>query len=142
VRVINVAGREIFAPVSLDVRREPSGTLTLQSREPLHGVPDSLIEILRHWSTVRPNATFLAERCAKHWRTRTYREVWQRSQYLASRLLAAGCSAERPLMILAPNSIEHAEVALAAMRAGVPACPVSVAYASSVTGYARLRYVA
>jgi feruloyl-CoA synthase len=132
----------MFAPVSLDVRREASGALTLQSREPLRAVPGSLIEQLRKWSHIRPNATFLAERSAQHWRIRTYGEVWKHTQFLASKLLVAGCSAERPLMILAPNSIEHAEVSLAAMRVGVPACPVSVAYASSLTDYARLRHVA
>jgi len=142
VHAIDVGHREMFAPVSLDVRRETSGTLTLQSREPLRAVPGSLIELLNRWSKLRPTATFLAERSAKDWRTRSYRDVWQRSQYLASKLLAAGYSAERPLMILAPNSIEHAELSLAAMSIGVPVCPVSVAYASSVTDYARLRHVA
>lgn len=132
----------MFAPVSLEVRRETSGALTLQSGEPLRDVAGSLIEPLRKWARLRPDATFLAERSGKDWRARTYAQVWRRTQHLASKLLAAGCSAERPLMILAPNSIDHAEVALAAMRVGVPACPVSVAYASSGTDHSRLRHVA
>ena len=47
---------------------------------------------------------------------------------MASWILAQGLSAQRPLVILSDNSIDHALFALAAMHAGVPAAAISPAY--------------
>jgi feruloyl-CoA synthase len=56
-------------------------------------------------------------------------------------LLARGLSAERPLLILSGNSIDHAFVAFGALYAGVPFCPVSPAYSLISRDYGKLSYL-
>ena len=46
----------------------------------------------------------------------------------AAWILAQGLSAERPLVILSDNSVEHALFALAAQHVGVPSASISPAY--------------
>ncbi len=132
--------QELFAPVDIEARFQ-DGEWWLRSRIPLPAAAGTLGELLKGWAQRTPTATFLGERVGGQWRYRTYGEVWERTAALGSRLLAAGCNPERPVMILAPNSIAHAEIALAAMRVGVPACPVSMAYAAASGDFARLRHV-
>ncbi|MGC2181256.1 MAG: feruloyl-CoA synthase, partial [Bradyrhizobium sp.] len=63
------------------------------------------------------------------------------SRHIASSLLARGLSAERPIVILSGNSIDHALVAFGAMLAGVPFCPVSPAYSLISKDYGKLVYL-
>lgn len=60
---------------------------------------------------------------------------------LGKALLERGLSAERPLLILSGNEIEHALLALAAHHVGVPYAPVSPAYSLVSQDFGRLRYV-
>lgn len=133
--------QDFFGSVDVEMH-VVGGEILLRNRTDLPDHPGTLIQILKSWAARKPDAVFLGERVADQWRLRTFGQLWARTAELGRRLLAAGCSAERPVMILAPNSIAHAEVALAAMRVGVPACPVSMAYATSSGDFERLRHVA
>jgi feruloyl-CoA synthase len=130
-----------FAPISIDTERRTDGVLLLRNNVTLPDYPATLIDRLRHWATNRPGVTFLAERVDGRWRSCSYGDFWERITARAARILAVGCSAERPLMILSPNSIEHAALAFGAMRVGVPVAPISLAYASA-PDFRRLREVA
>jgi len=132
----------LFAEPSLEILPDALDALLVRSRTALGDYPPTLIASLRRWAQEKPNDEFLAERVGGTWRYRSYGEVWRRSEQLARRILAAGCTPEQPVMILAPNSIAHAEIALGAMRAGVPACPISVSYGAPSKEYARLGHVA
>ena len=67
----------------------------------------------------------MAERDAgRGWRELTYAELLAASRHIASALLARGLSADRPIVILSGNSIDHALVAFGALYAGIPFCPV------------------
>ena len=136
------AGQTMFAMPDIDVRRSKDGSITLSNKLPLGNYPETLVASLRRWSLERPDSMFLAERNEGAWRGITYAEMWHRTRILGSRLLGAGCSLERPILILAPNSISHAELVLAAMRVGIPAAPVSTAFAVESGDLARLRYAA
>jgi feruloyl-CoA synthase len=142
---VPIPGR--FAPVSINVRHAPDGAVTLSNRLPLGPYPDTLIDVLRFWATRRPAAPFLAERrpgaagTGGVWSFISFAEMWARTEVIAARLLGVGCGPERPVLILAPNSIAHAEVMLAAMRAGIPCAPVSTAFALMSGDLARLRHV-
>ncbi len=57
----------------------------------------------------------------------------------ASWILAQGMSAERPLVILSDNSIDHALFALAAMHVGVPVAAVSPAYSLMSKDFDKLK---
>ena len=52
-----------------------------------------------------------------------------------------GLSADRPVVILSGNSIDHALIAFGALYAGVPFCPVSPAYSLISRDYAKLSYL-
>ena len=56
-------------------------------------------------------------------------------------LLARGLSAERPIVILSGNSIDHALIAFGALYAGIPFCPVSPAYSLVSKDYGKLAYL-
>ena len=62
------------------------------------------------------------------WTTLTYRDALRQVRSVAAWILAQGLSAERPLVILSDNSIDHALLALASMHVGVPAAAISPAY--------------
>jgi feruloyl-CoA synthase len=56
-------------------------------------------------------------------------------------LLARGLSAEKPVMILSGNSIDHALVAFGALYAGIPYCPVSPPYSLVSKDFGKLDYI-
>jgi len=131
----------MFAPSLIDVRRTGDGSVVLSNRLELGPYPETLTASLRRRAEERPGALFLAEREGAGWRGITYGEMWRRTDDLGARLLGAGCSPDRPVLILAPNSIAHAEIMLAAIRVGVPIAPISTAFALASADLERLRYV-
>ena len=85
---------------------------------------------------------FLAQRDAQdQWRTLSYAQTLDQVKRIAASLLRRGLSAERPIVILSGNSIEHALLALAAMYAGIPYAPVSPAYSLMSGDFGKLRMI-
>jgi feruloyl-CoA synthase len=118
-----------LGPYAGAAEQRADGCWILRSLEPLGAYPERFTEYLSRWANERPNAVFLAQRDVHGaWRTLAYLAAYQRIQRIASALLHRGLSAERPLMILSGNSIEHALLTLAAMHVGVPVAPISPAY--------------
>src|SRR6266481_2249440 len=66
-----------------------------------------------------PAGIFLAERDGATWRKLTYAAARPLVDALATALIERGLSAERPVMILSANSIDHALLTLAGHTAGV-----------------------
>jgi len=98
-------------------------------------------ERLRHWAEVAPDQIFLAQRQTDgNWKALTYRQVFEQIQQLAGSLLQRGLNAERPLIILSENSLEHGLLALAAMHVGIPCAPISPAYSLLSSTAERVRY--
>lgn len=117
------------------------GVIYARSPHPLGPYPRCLTDRLAHWADARAQRIYLAQRGAGgDWRTLTYAETWARVQRIAQALLERGLSAERPVVILSENSIEHALLGLAALHAGVPYAPISPAYSIVSRDYARLRH--
>src|SRR5690606_37566135 len=86
-------------------------------------------ERLHYWANMAPGRTFLAQRGTDgSWQVLDYQEAWEQVQQLAGALLERGLNAQRPLVILSENSVEHALLALAAMHVGIPYAPISPAY--------------
>ena len=84
----------------------------------------------------------MAERDGNHgWRQITYAELLTSSRHIASSLLARGLSAEKPVVILSGNSIDHALIAFGALYAGIPFCPVSPAYSLVSRDFGKLSYL-
>ena len=129
-------------PFATQFDRREDGSLILRPVLELPALPPTLIDSLAHWAAVAPDRVLVSRRDASGaWREVTYRRMLERVRRLARGLSTRALSAERPIIILSGNSIEHLSLALAAMWAGVPYCPVSPAYSQVAGELSRLRYV-
>jgi feruloyl-CoA synthase len=107
----------------------------------------SLARLFRAAVERNPAGLFLAEREAGgalggSWRKLTYEAARKLVDALAQGLLERSLSAERPVMILSGNGIEHALLTLAGHTAGVPVAPISVAYSLQSRDHAKLKEIA
>lgn len=131
-----------FGDPSVSIDRRADGTIYLKPKMALGEYPIRLTERLHHWAGAAPSRIFMAERDpGGGWRQITYAELLTASRHIASSLLARGLSAEKPVLILSGNSIDHALVAFGALYAGIPFCPVSPAYSLVSKDYGKLSYL-
>ncbi|MDH2386646.1 feruloyl-CoA synthase [Bradyrhizobium sp. CER78] len=131
-----------FGNPDVTVERRDDGTIYLRPKLRLADFPVRLTDRLHHWAQAEPNRVFMAERAAGGgWRQITYAQLRESTRRIASALIARGLSAERPIVILSGNSIDHALIALGALYAGIPFCPVSPAYSLVSRDYGKLSFV-
>jgi feruloyl-CoA synthase len=71
----------------------------------------------------------------------TYGEAYDLARRVGRTLLELGAGPERPVMLLAENSIRTALVILGCYAAGVPVAPVSPSYSKLSSDFGKLRYV-
>ena len=127
-------------PPDIVVRRDPDGTIRAHSPHPLGPYPERLTEKLDFWAARAPERCFLAERDREGaWTRLTYGEARTRVRRIAQAFVQRGLSADRTVLILSGNSIEHALLALAAMYAGVPYAPAAPSYSLLVRDHSTLR---
>jgi len=100
-----------------------------------------LTDRLTEWARTKPDQVFLRMRAPSGVRELTYRETLEGVLRIAASLLRRGLSSERPIAILAENSIDHALLALAALHVGVPYAPISPSYALLASDYVKLSHV-
>ena len=123
--------------------RADDGSLRCRSSEALAPHHPSLARLFHAAVERKPEGLFLAERPAGGaWRKLTYATARQIVDALAQGLLERGLSAERPIMILSGNSIDHALLTLAGHTAGIPVAPISVAYSLQSQDHAKLKHIA
>jgi feruloyl-CoA synthase len=131
-----------FGNPDVSVERRDDGTIYLRPKMPLGDYPVRLTDRLHHWANAEPNRIFMAERSAGGgWRQITYAQLLTSARHVASALLARGLSAEKPVIILSGNSIDHALIAFGALYAGIPFCPVSPAYSLVSKDYGKLAFL-
>jgi feruloyl-CoA synthase len=130
-----------FSDPAVTIDRRDDGTLYLRPIVPLGEYPARLTDRLHHWAKAEPGRVFMAERDGPLWRQITYAQLLVSARRIASGLLARGLSAERPIVILSGNSIDHALLAFGALYAGIPFCPVSPAYSLVSKDYGKLGFV-
>src|ERR1700681_1424960 len=130
-----------FGDPAVSIDRRDDGTIYLRPKIALGEYPVRLTDRLHHWAKLEPNRIFMAERSADGgWRQISYAQLLGSTRRIASALLARGLSAERPIVILSGNSIDHALVAFGALYAGIPFCPVSPAYSLVSKDFGKLAY--
>jgi feruloyl-CoA synthase len=129
-------------PFATQIERRDDGSLILRPLGDLFPYPQTLVSSLALWARASPDRLLVARRDAGGaWRKVSYSQMLLRVQRVAAGLLTRNLSAERPIVILSGNSIEHLTLALAAMWVGIPYCPVSPAYAQVAGDLAKFRYV-
>jgi len=123
------------------------GTHYLKADQDLQAFPDRLTDRLQHWAQIKPTQTLFARRVKLadgslgDWRHVTYAEAWNTARNIAQGLINRGLNAERPVVILSENSLEHALLALGCMVAGVPFVPTSPPYSLISQDYDKLKHV-
>jgi feruloyl-CoA synthase len=131
-----------FGNPTVTVDRRDDGTIYLRPKTPLGDYPVRLTDRLHHWAVEAPERVFMAERDATGgWRKITYAQLLTSTRRIASALLARGLSAEKPIVILSGNSVDHALLAFGALYAGIPFCPVSPAYSLVSRDYGKLGFL-
>ena len=130
-----------LAPPDVALRKLRDGLL-LKSTQPLASYPAQLGVHLRRWAAETPARCFIADRVGDgEWRQLTYGIARARADDIAQFLLDAEPRGARRLVIIAPNGIEHAIVALGAMQIGVAVVPLSPSYTRSDEGLRRISYI-
>ena len=136
-----VDGADLFAAPRVETVERDDGSIILRSPVPLQDYARCAGDWLVHWAATRPGQIFLGERSStdRPWTTVTYAEALKQVRGVAQWILTQRMSAERPLVILSDNGIEHALFALAAMHVGVPAAAVSPAYSLMSKDFDKLK---
>jgi feruloyl-CoA synthase len=123
------------------------GTHYLKSDQELQAFPDRLTDRLQDWAQHKPDQSLFARRVKLadgslgDWRHVTYAQAWRTARNIAQGLINRGLNAERPVVILSENSLEHALLALGCMVAGVPFVPTSPPYSLISQDYDKLKHV-
>ncbi len=127
--------------LSAEIARD-GDVIRISAKAPLDPYPRSLIDRLRHWAEIAPERVFLADRGLDgEWRRLTYCDALEKARSIGEALLGRGLNAERPLVILSGNSLEHGLMALGAMMAGIAYAPVSPAYSLVSSDFAKLKHI-
>ncbi len=136
-----------FGVTRVVVRDGAPGVRYLKAEQALKEHPARLTDRLKHWADTAPERTFMARRVKRadgssgDWRHVTYGEAWSSARAIAQGLINRGLSAERPVVILSENDLEHALLALGCLVAGVPYVPTSPPYSLVSTDFSKLRHV-
>jgi len=123
------------------------GTHYLKADQDLQAFPERLTDRFQHWAQKKPGQTLFARRVKLadgslgDWRHITYAEAWNTARNIAQGLINRGLNAERPVVILSENSLEHALLALGCIVAGVPFVPTSPPYSLISQDYDKLKHV-
>ncbi|WP_180899981.1 feruloyl-CoA synthase [Martelella soudanensis] len=116
------------------------GSRLIWQEEELGPYPVRLADRILHWAEAAPERVWMAERGADGaWREITFGQLRDLMRRVGTFLLDHALSAERPLMILSENSLEHAVIALSAQYIGVPSAAVAPAYSLIAEGRSKLR---
>jgi feruloyl-CoA synthase len=136
-----------FGVRHVSLREGASGVRYLQATQPLADYAERITDRLMHWAQAAPDRSFMARReqlpdgSTGEWQHLTYSQALQGARRIGQALLDRGLSAERPVVILSENSLEHALLSLGCIYAGIPYCPASPAYSTVSQDYDKLRHV-
>jgi feruloyl-CoA synthase len=133
--------RSLFATPAIVAERRADGSILVKSTTPLQPGARCVGDWLEHWARQTPDKIFLADRANADapWTTVTYKAALKQVRSVAAWILAQGLSAERPLVILSDNSVEHALFALAAQHIGAPSAAISPAYSLMSKDFDKLK---
>ena len=136
-----------FGVTRVQLRDGAPGVHYLQAEQPLADYPQRMSDRLQHWAQTAPERTFMARRekladaSRGDWQHVSYRQAWEGARRIAQGLIDRGLSAQRPVVILSENDLEHAQLALGCMLAGVPFVPTSPPYSLVSQDFEKQRHV-
>lgn len=136
-----------FGVTRATLRDGETGVHYLRADQDLGPYPERLTDRLVHWAQERPDQTLFARRVKNadgssgDWKHITFAQALDAARRIGQGLLNRGLSAERPVLILSENDLEHALLALGCLYAGVAYCPTSPAYSLISQDYDKLKHV-
>jgi feruloyl-CoA synthase len=141
-----------FRPLQFGVTRVTRqsgvpGTQYLKADQDLQPFAHRMTDRLQHWAQTKPAHSFMARRVklpngnTGDWQHISYAQAWAKARSIAQGLINRGLNAERPVVILSENSLEHALLGLGCMLAGVPFVPTSPPYSLISVDYDKLKHV-
>jgi feruloyl-CoA synthase len=136
-----------FGVTRVALRDGETGVHYLRAEQPLQDYPRSMTERLQHWAEHAPERSFLARRVRLadgsrgDWQHLSFAQAWSQARSIAQALINRGLSADRPVVILSENDLEHALMSLGCLVAGVPFVPTSPAYSLIGEDFGKLRHV-
>lgn len=136
-----------FGVTRVHMREGANGVHYMSADQQLAEYPSRMTDRLAHWAKTKPETTMLAKRVKNadgslgDWRHISYAEAWQSARSIAQALINRGLSAERPVVIMSENDLEHALLSLGCLVAGVPYCAASPAYSTISQDFEKLRHI-
>jgi feruloyl-CoA synthase len=136
-----------FGVTRVTLRDGMPGTHYLRADQDLQPFAHRMTDRLQHWALTKPGHSFMARRIkladgrTGEWQHISYAQAWATARSIAQALINRGLNAERPVVILSENSLEHALLGLGCMLAGVPFVPTSPPYSLISVDYDKLKHV-
>ncbi|PZO13230.1 MAG: feruloyl-CoA synthase [Burkholderiales bacterium] len=136
-----------FGVTRATLRDGAQGTHYLRADQDLPPFPERITDRLVHWAQTRPDQTVFARRTKNadgstgDWRHITFAQALDAARRIGQGLLNRGLSAERPVLILSENDLEHALLSLGCIYAGIAYCPTSPAYSLVSQDFDKLHHV-
>ncbi len=126
----------------LTVTHRPDGSILIRPVQELAPYPVRLTERLVYWAEKTPDVTLFAGRDASGaWRHISYAQALRYARSIGEALLGRNLSAERPVVILSGNDLEHAMLGLACLHSGIAYAPISPAYSLVSTDFGKLKHI-
>ena len=131
-----------FAEPTVLRENRADGSTVLRAAQPLRAYDPNLARLFRRAVETQPDRLLMAERdSAGAWAGVTYAQARRKADAVAQALIDRGLTAERPVMALSGNAVEHGLLTLACYTAGIPIAPISVAYSLQSQDHAKLKYI-
>ncbi|MDO8372257.1 MAG: feruloyl-CoA synthase, partial [Polaromonas sp.] len=136
-----------FGVTRIAAREGDGGTRYIKADQPLGDYAARITDRFLHWAQTVPERSFLARRVRQadgstgDWQHLSYGQALASARALGQALLDRGLSVDRPVVILSENGLEHAQLALGCLYAGIPYCPASPAYCLVSQDYDKLRHI-
>ena len=136
-----------FGVRSVQVRDAGEGVFYVRPEVELAPFATRMTDKLVHWAKTTPEHSFVAQRerladgSTGQWQHISFAQMLDNARRIGQALVNRGLSAERPVVILSENHLDHLSLAMGCLYAGVPYCSVSAAYSLVSTDYAKLRHV-
>ena len=136
-----------FGVTQATLRDGATGVHYLVADQALAPYPERLTDRLVHWAQVRPQQTLFARRgrnadgSSGDWQHISFAQALDAARRIGQGLINRGLSAEKPVLILSENDLEHALLALGCLYAGIPWCPTSPAYSLISQDFDKLKHV-
>ena len=136
-----------YGITSVQVETQDNGVQYVLADVPLEPYPQRMTDKLLHWANETPERTYVARRQrlsdggTGDWQHLSYAQALTSARRIGQALINRGLSADKPVLILSENSLEHAMMALGCMMVGVAYCPVSPAYSTVSKDFEKLKHI-